>query len=99
MLKKYSKSEIPEGEKYVEIVKVKSGEVLGLVSNEDSPNTIMTIDYKVPTSLLEGDIFLYTDFHIQPCAAKIAPVDSTVWNAPFFKRSHNRNDLLLIPNL
>lgn len=99
MLKKYNKSEIPEGRKYVEIVKVTSGEVLGLVSNEDSPNAIMTTDYEVPTSILEGDIFLYTDFHVQSFAAKIAPVDSVVWDDLLFKSSYNRYDLLLIPNL
>lgn len=92
MLKKYNKSEIPDGEKYVEIVKVTGGEVLGLVSNEDSPNAIMTTDYEVPPSILEGDIFLYTDFYIQSCAAKIAPIDSVVWDDPLFKRSDNRYD-------
>ncbi|NGF56986.1 hypothetical protein G5B00_10710 [Parapedobacter sp. SGR-10] len=96
MIKSYKKSEIPEGAKFVEIVKITSDEVLGLVSNEDSPNTIMTTDYEVPAFILEGDIFLYADFIIQPCAAKIAPVDSPVWDDPLFKRTYCQNDLLLI---
>jgi len=97
MINRYKKSEIPEGEKYVEIVKVTQEEVLGLVSGHIAPSMIMTTAYEIPNIIAEGDIFLHKDFLIQSAAAKMAPIDSLNWDNPLFKRGYQHNDLLLVP--
>ncbi len=96
MIKRYKKSEIPEGEKSVEIVKVTNEEVFGLVSGSITPNVIMTTEYEVPCCMSKGDFFLYKDFRIQSSAAKMAPIESLSWGNPLFKRSYQHHDLLLV---